>query len=301
MTGSGVTVGRPVPYDAHVRSSLAAVALSLAACGAPAERPIALTFSGQVGDRPFECGATYDDVGTTGATFTGLDFRFYLHDVRLVTAAGEEIPVALTDDDVWQNAEVALVDFETGGTCESGNPETNRELHGRIPDAFDGDVVALRFRLGVPEAMNHVNAATQPAPMNVSSMFWGWSAGYDFLRVDGHTDVLPFTTFTLGATECSGDARMGTRTCAHGNRAEIEIPVPSLEALEDGVVVADLSDLFSTSDMRVDAGGPLGCMSEVSDPECAAMFAALGMDLSGGTGGPQHFFRFEADGATKAP
>ena len=153
----------------------------------------------------------------------------------------------------------------------------------------------------IRDSLNHVLAATQPPPMNVSSMFWGWSAGYDFLRVDGTTDTLAFTTFLLGATECSGDARAGTRTCAHGNRAEIEVAVPSLSALQAGAIVADLSDLFSTTDMRVDAGGPLGCMSEPIDPECTTMFAALGMDLSGGTGGAQHFFRFEAGGATDAP
>jgi uncharacterized repeat protein (TIGR04052 family) len=219
----------------------------------------------------------------------------------LVTDAGEEIPIALTDDDAWQNPQVALLDFETGGACMSGDAATNTSLRGRIPETIDGEVVALRFRLGVPEAMNHVQAATQPPPMNVSALFWGWAAGYDFLRVDGRTEELEFTTFLLGATECSGDHRAGTRTCAHGNRAEIEVAVPSLAALEAGTIVADVADLFSTTDMRTDAGGPAGCMSEATDPECTAMFAALGMDLSGGTGGPQHFFRFEAGGATETP
>lgn len=292
-----------MPYDEAVRTSLGSLALtlSLAACADAAPRDIELTFSGQIGGRPFVCGERYEGVGTTSATFTALDFRFYLHDPRLVTDAGEEIPIALTDDDTWQNTEVALIDFETGGPCMSGNPETNVALRGRIPAEVAGDIVAVRFRLGVPEHMNHVQAATQPPPMNVTSMFWGWSAGYDFLRVDGHTDTLPFTTFILGATECSGDARAGTRTCAHGNRAEIEVAVPSLEALETGTIVADLSDLFSTTDMRADAGGPPGCMSEASDPECATMFAALGMNLSGETGGPQHFFRFADGGPVDAP
>lgn len=269
--------------------------LALVGCAAsPAGQPIALQFAGRVGDAPFSCGGTYEDIGTTGTTFTAYDFRFYVHDVRVVTAEGEEIPVTLEDDGTWQNGEVALLDFETGGDCMAGNPATNDRVVGTIPEDVGGTITALRFRLGVPEHLNHLNAATQPPPLNTTSLFWGWSAGYDFLRVDGRTTEQPFVTMLLGATGCTGDARMGTRTCAVGNRAEVSLPMTSLADLERGVIVADLRELFATTDMSRNAGGPEGCMSEASDPECVSMFAALGMSTSGDPVGEQRFFRYEA-------
>lgn len=259
--------------------------------------PVALTFRGMVGDAPFTCGATYEGVGTSGTVLTGYDFRAFVHDLRVVTASGEEIPITLDDDGTWQNGEVALLDFETGSSGCTGNEPTNDRVLGRLPSGLGpedlGPVTAIRFRLGVPEHLNHLRVATQAAPLNVTSLFWGWSAGYEFLRVDGRTTELPFFTLLLGATGCTGDAMAGTRTCATGNRPDITLPIASLEELESSVIVADLSELFATTDMSRDEGGPDGCMSEASDPECATMFAALGMDLLGGASGEQRFFRLE--------
>jgi uncharacterized repeat protein (TIGR04052 family) len=264
------------------------LAASIGCAGEPAGEPVALTFAGMVGERPFVCGETYDAIGSSATSFTAMDFRFYLHDVRLVTEDGAELPVTLDDDGVWQNGEVALLDFETGGACMSGNAATRELVTGSVVTT-ESPVVALRFRLGVPEHLNHVHAAAQPAPMNVSSLFWGWSAGYDFIRVDGATPELEYLTFLLGATDCTGDARMGTRTCANGNRPEIEIPIDGIEAFTSGTVVADLSMLFATTDLSTDGGGAVGCHSEAGDPECETLLAAVGLDPET----DQHLFRFQ--------
>ncbi len=50
-------------------------------------------------------------------------------------------------------------------------------------------------------------------------------------------------------------------------------------------LAADIAGLFSTSDLDHDMGGAAGCMADVDDPDCAAMFAAIGM------GGTQTTFR----------
>lgn len=254
----------------------------------PAGLPVAVTFAGMVGERPFACGETYESMGSSATSFTAMDFRFYLHDVRLVTEDGLELPVALDDDGTWQNGEVALLDFETGGACMSGNAPTRTLVTGSVVTT-DSPVVALRFRLGVPEHLNHVHAASQPAPMNVSSLFWGWSAGYDFIRIDGATPELAYLTFLLGATDCTGDARMGTRTCANGNRPDIELPIDGIEALTSGTIVADLSMLFSTTDLSTDGGRAVGCHSEADDPECHTLLAAVGLDPET----DQHLFRWQ--------
>lgn len=262
----------------------------LPACGpaAPPTRPIVLTFRGEVGGAAFACGTAYPGVGTTGSTFTAEDLRFYVHDVRVVTAGGLEVPVALDDDGVWQDGDVALVDLETGGACTGGNPPTHDRVRGTIP-ASAGAIEGVRFVLGVPADRNHLEAASQPSPLNLSSLFWGWTSGYKYLRVEGRSTGLPGgVAFHLGATGCTGDAPSGTITCASPNLAEIDLAGVGEESLATGAIVADLAALFSGTDLDTDAGGQPGCLSSVGDPECAAMYARLGLG-----GGTQTFFRFE--------
>jgi hypothetical protein len=46
----------------------------------------------------------------------------------------------------------------------------------------------------------------------------------------------------------------------------------------------DLARLFESSDLLADKGGAVGCMSGLDDPECPAIFAALGLNLTGTEG-----------------
>jgi uncharacterized repeat protein (TIGR04052 family) len=179
-----------------------------------------------------------------------------------------------------------MLDFETGGPCEGGNASTNRALVGTVPGGT-GPVTGLRFRLGVPAARNHLDAATAPSPLNLTAMFWGWQAGYKYLRFEGRSTGQPAGfRFHLGATGCSGDARDGTRTCTAPN-----VPDIALDAFDPArdVVVADLAGLFSTSDIDADGGGSPGCMADEGDPECAVLFEAVGLDATWS----QSFFRAE--------
>lgn len=291
MTPAGALLGPFVgrlACAARLGAVLGAVALGACAPSAAAVRPISLAFRGEVGGEPFVCGAAYDGVGTSGTTFTARDFRFYVHDVRVVTSDGVEVPVALDDDGVWQDGDVALLDFEAGVGCDGGNAPTNVLVRGTIP-AATGAVTGVRFVVGVPEGRNHLDAATQPSPLNVTSMFWGWMDGYKYALVAGETTGQPLgMLFQLGATGCAGDARMGTRICANGNRPEIAIDGVSEDALESGVIVADAAAIFATTNLDVDGGDAAGCMSLESDPECETMFAQIGL-----RGDAQRVFHFE--------
>lgn len=263
------------------RAQLAiAILTHLTACE-PGARALSIDLEGRVGDSPFECGARYEGIGTTETTFEALDFRFYVHDVRVVTEAGE-VPVTLTDDGIWQNGGVALIDFEDG--CDSRNAPTNGRLVGTIPEG-SGAITGLRFRVGVPAARNHLDAASQPAPLSYTQMFWGWQGGYKYVRIEGRTSGQPGFVFHLGATECMGEAAMGTRLCARPHVPEI-----ALERFDPArdVVVADLGALFATSDLDVNGGGAPGCQADESDPDCAPIFEAIGLGP-----GTQSFFRSE--------
>ena len=259
----------------------ALLAMLLAGCGSPPVRSVSVSFEGVVGGAPFVCGGTYAGVGTSSTTLTAGDLRFFVHEVALVTSEGRTVPITLDQDGIWQNGDVALLDFEDGDGCENGNAPMNLSVRGTVPE--DGATyTGVSFRIGVPAERNHLDGATQPSPLNLSSLYWGWNDGYKFLRIEGRTTGQPAGfLFHVGATACTGDATTGARVCANGNRPEIALS--SFDADRDAVIL-DLADLFSTSDLDADGGGAPGCMADVADPECGNMLPAIGI------GGAQHAF-----------
>ena len=252
--------------------ALSVLPLSLVGCPTtPASQSVELAFEARVDGAAFACGQSYPGVGTSDTTLTAQDLRLYVHDVRFVTASGVEVPLALDQDD-FQNGEIALLDFETGGSaCGSGNTPTHTELTGTL--AQSGPFTALRLRLGVPEARNHLDSGSQPSPMNLSSMYWNWQGGYKFMRFEATTDeTARGVSFHLGATNCTGDATAGTRTCANGNRPELTLPLPAGFDPSSHVVVLDVADWLATMDLSGD-----GCESSPVDADCPIWFTTVGL------------------------
>jgi uncharacterized repeat protein (TIGR04052 family) len=248
-------------------------------CGSEAavdpNQDVALPFEAVFGSRPFSCRETFT-AGTKASEVKPLDFRFYVHDVVLTTTGGERVPVELTSDGVWQRDGVALVDLESGdGTCTSGTPATHPSVVGRAPRR--SDYQGLSFKVGVPEAMNHLDAARAPAPLNEPGLWWSWSGGYKYMRLDVATPANPEGFyFHLGATDCTGT--VGAFQCAKGNVASIDLPffVPGQSRIR-----ADLSafyaglDVDKTPDFQADFVA--GCMAFTGDPECPEMMNQLGL------------------------
>jgi len=257
------------------------LALSLVGCGSVAEESIELAFEARVGSAPFACGQTYTNVGSTGTSLRPADLRFYVHDLRLVSASGAELPIRLdsTDD---QGGGVALLDFEDGsGDCaDSGTPSINTALTGMI--AQGNTFTELRFRIGVPAERNNLDIATSAAPLNINSMYWGWLGGYKYLRFEGRTTGQPDGFFFhLGATDCTGLPMRGEpRVCVNGNRPEIRIVLPADFTPSTHRFVVDVAHWMEGVDLDVDQGGAVGCMSELTDPDCASYLAAVGLPTS---------------------
>ena len=264
--------------------------VGLAACGDETEEPVeagdqavTLNFKGTVGDRDFACGQSYTGIGTSGSELTLHDFRLYIHGVRLVTASGQEVPVALDQASPFQFEDVVLLDFEDAtGPCANGTAEINTEVTGTVPA---GQYAGVRFTLGVPFELNHGDATLAPSPLNLTTMFWSWAAGYKFMRVDGvSTGLQDGLRYHLGSTGCEMNGEGAVTSCANPNRAEIALDGFDVAT---GTVAVDMGALLATSDIDTNTmETPPGCMSAPDDPECAAIFSALGIG-----GGDQTFFR----------
>ncbi|MFP2895732.1 MbnP family copper-binding protein [Corallococcus sp. 4LFB] len=250
----------------------------------------------RVGAEAFTCGKTYANVGTTGTTYEPMDFRVYVHDVRLVTRAGQEVPVTLTEDGSWQSEGVVLLDFANkDGLCTQGTEGMNASIKGTAPQ---GDYTGLRFKLGVPEERNHGDVSTAAAPLGDTGLFWSWRSGYIFLRVDGHTPGLPEHVMHLGSTHCAPPPEgqtQGTAGCANDNRPELALD--GFDVTKNKVVM-DVGALFAGSNLDQNLSGPntaVGCMSSPTDVDCAPIFQRLGLAFSDQSANPaeQSFIRAE--------
>jgi uncharacterized repeat protein (TIGR04052 family) len=249
-------------------------------CTRAHEVPITIQFAARVGDEAFACGGSYEGVGSSGATVFPQDFRLFVHDVRLIAADGSEAPVSLDERAPFQALGTALLDFEDAtGLCLTGDAATNSTITGRVaPGEYDG----VAFRIGVPEAINHANPATQPAPLAAGNMAWGWLAGYRFLRAELGAEA-GGGVLHLGSAACTGDPVAGSVSCARPNRADV-----ALTGFDVGTdtIIADIGAIFASTDL----GAATLCHS--TGAACEPMFASFGLALaSGQSGGGQNVFR----------
>ncbi len=276
------------------------------------QRAIALRFAASVDSLPFACGTSYKNIGRTHATITPSDLRLFVHDVRLIGEHGEEIPVQLQSDSLWQSEGVALLDFENGsGPCSNGNADMRDVVLGTAPA---GDYRGVRFAVGVPFSLNHLDLTTQPSPLSLARMFWAWNSGHKFLRVDMTTEVgdrrgaptdgseaASTWMIHLGSTECMPKGSVTTipTQCAWANRPVISFAQFDIDR---DVIDLDLGALLRSADVTVNQPKTAaGCMSGQTDRDCAPIFAALGLPFAGAPGGSQNAFRVLRGSAASAP
>jgi len=252
---------------------------------------VTLSFKAKVGNSDFACGSTYPNaVGSVA--IVARDFRFYVHDIRLVKSDNTEVSLTLNQDGTWQYQNVALLDFEngTGGCADTTAPTTatNSQVKGTIPQSGGVAFTKIKFRLGVPQNLNHLDVGTASAPLNLSSLHWTWTAGYKFARLDFRTSGGQYDTSAfnihLGSVSCTGTAP--NITCTYPNRPEITLNIPaayqaSLSALANMQLVADVRELVQDLDLTVaDQGAAAGCMSGQGDPECRHVMTRFGLEYA---------------------
>ncbi|MBM4376222.1 MAG: metallo-mystery pair system four-Cys motif protein [Deltaproteobacteria bacterium] len=251
--------------------------------GGGGSEAITLTFAAEVGGQPFACGTSFDGLGASKSKAELLDFRLYVHDVRLLDGK-DEVPVTLEQDGVWQLEKLALLDFEDKkGKCANGTTEKNLTVRGTIPAGVKYD--GVRFKLGVPFELNHSDASTAPSPLNLSGLFWNWQGGRKFLRIDAMAEgAMKAFNLHVGSTGCDGDpASGGVTACTSPNVATIELA--GFDAAKNTIVVDYAAMVAAVDFAKPDGGGASGCMGGKTDPECAQIFDKLGIDIA--TGSPK--------------
>lgn len=283
-----MTVRRCAP----LASLLALVACSSSSADAPAPadalrsvptRLVHVRFAPVVGAEPFRCGATYAGIGKGKSTIQPLDFRMYVHDVALVDGNGASHPLALEQDGKWQRGSVALLDFvDDEGLCSTGNPETHAEVTGRVAGGAGGAggdeaYVGLRFVVGVPAPLDHLDVASASPPLDVPGLYWSWEGGYKYVALDVKSARNVAYFLHLGASDCArSDA--GDYGCRSANLASVVLP--SFRPDVDRVAI-DLAAAYAGVDLdaQVDRKTDFvpGCMGEATDPECPALLAPWGL------------------------
>lgn len=240
-----------------------------------ARRQVAIRFEATVGDEAFACGRRYDGIGVSGSSITVADFRFYVSAVRLIRDDGTEVPVPLTVDGLWQQEDVALLDFEDGTTsCANGTPELRNLIEGRVPE---GHYVGVRFAVGVPFDKNHRDPTLQASPLNLTRLFWNWNAGYKFLRIDLRTTGQPQGwVIHLGSTGCTPRGPTAVpASCASPN--DVPVHLPAFDVDRD-VVRVDLRALLADANVDVNqTDTAFGCMFAPTDGDCVPLARRLGL------------------------
>jgi uncharacterized repeat protein (TIGR04052 family) len=260
-------------------------------------QPVAINFALTADGKEVGCAAPLTNLGSGKLTAKLREARFYVYGFKLIDAKGGRTQIELTPSD-WQYGDVALLDFKDarGGNapCSSTTPPKNARVVGSAPAKT---YVGLEFSLGAPVdtivdgktvPINHSNVETAPPPLDIVGMAWSWQAGRRFFAVEVEPPP-PFITkpdgskargwmVHLGSNGCKGNPATGeVVSCAYQNRFSLSFDRfdPKKQRVE-----LDLTRLFANSDLLVDKGGAVGCMTALDDPECPAIFAAFGLNLA---------------------
>jgi uncharacterized repeat protein (TIGR04052 family) len=273
-----------------------------------AEQQVVIDFAGRLAGKPFACGSQYEGVGISKTLVNPQDLRFFVSNVQVLRADGTAVPVALDQDGIWQYKSVALIDLEDGtGACRNGNSGTHRTVKGNVPS---GTYVGLRFTVGVPAELDHIDPTQAASPLNMTAMFWNWQFGYKFIRAevaavvaaDGKTNSAKDSTNNdhstkaksgemrsagfpvhIGSTGCAGPGFTSPPIGACKNPNLVHVELPKFDAGKD-IVIFDLDKLLAESDITTNTPDtPPGCMSGESDPDCAPVMKFLGLAFRGVT------------------
>lgn len=254
---------------------------------------ITLNFVAEINGEPFKCGKTYSSVGIKNSEIVPTDLRLYISEIELLNSEGEWVKSSIVQDNVWQNSDVVMLDFEDGtGPCRNGSLGTNKIA--KIKSSND-QYKGIRFLIGVPFEVNHGNPTAASAPLSTTALFWNWQNGYRFIKFDARTNVDGINTsqnkgmhnssasgfsLHLGSTECaSNSTTTSPKGCKNSNRIKVEFT--SFD-FNKNILVIDIGKILKNTDVSINTPQTSpGCMSFINDPDCIEPMNALGLPYQG--------------------
>ncbi|WP_448568357.1 MbnP family copper-binding protein [Thalassotalea ganghwensis] len=183
---------------------------------------------------------------------------------------------ALDRQGEWQSLDMANNDYQTknvallGGECHSAREKKNNWQVVFADSVVLSHYQRIRFTLGVPFELNHLNPLTQESPLNMPSMFWVWRTGHKFLRLE-MSSTNDAWVFHLGSTGCKAisPVRPPTSPCLNPNQVVIDLPMPS-----DNAVILDLKALLS----GITLSEQTSCQSDPDNLHCQSLFERIGVN-----------------------
>jgi uncharacterized repeat protein (TIGR04052 family) len=230
--------------------------------------PTKITFQAVYKNTAINCASTFSDVHELKSSepqkWQYQQLQFFIHGVEVNTSKNGWQPWLMTTN-ANQADNVALL----GEICDRKNGKGYWQLE-LIPLDESVVVTDIRFTLGVPFALNHLNPLTQPSPLNEASMFWGWQGGHKFMRaelVSQNDDWL----FHLGSTGCKAlsPVRAPKNECLYPNRVSVSLPF----TLENSTIEFDLALLVRD----VGLARKNSCQSAADEESCKMLFENLGL------------------------
>ena len=220
--------------------------------------------------------------------------RLYVYDLQLIDGEGKRTPLILGRND-WQFANLALLDFKDarGGNtpCGKATPAKNVVVTGSAPPgAYEG----LEFSVGVPieaevdgakMSLNHSNVEQLPTTryrrdeLELASRPQIFELRHRACGRNYQARWLKARTWFvhLGSTGCTGNPATGEIVaCLRPNRFTVTLGHIDLATQR---VQLDLATLFKSTDLSIDQGGAIGCMSGFDDPDCSGIFEQRGLNL----------------------
>jgi uncharacterized repeat protein (TIGR04052 family) len=255
--------------------------------------PVELRFEAVLGDAPVACGDVLQGVGEMELTRRLSELRFFVGDVALLDENGSAVAVSLTDDGVWQQPRLGVVDLDDAeGSC-SGSPGEHAILTGEVPE---GNYSGIRFRVGVPSNMTEADLAGNRAPLDRSDMQWPWAPAYNFFFLAVTTEDPEGLLPSSGSAETGiySTVSIGGFAAASEDGADVWLPAVQVDGFEPSrdVLQVDLRAILQNLDLTT--GG--ACMGSNLPPfppmdGCSEALTALGLDpVTGANQGEQTVF-----------
>lgn len=263
------------PRNLHIGCKISLLLLMvflLASCTEPTDNNKLAEIKVEVfyNQEPLYCG---QELIIDGNKWAIQQLAFFVSELK-TGKSGLEQTLSLSSNE-WQNDGLALLQwFDCAAQPshdENKNEQGNAAYRATLQLAQVQDfsqINQLRFTLGIPFDLNHLNPLSQNSPLNIPSMFWSWRSGHKFFRLDMQAQQQSWV-FHLGSIGCTADSAMRSPqlSCAEPNRIEF-----NLQKQQEGrVLVLHLDRLLNGLDLHSQSA----CLMQPLQASCQVLMTNM--------------------------